>query len=552
MPAQAPKLTAEALLSAPRPSPPITNDDGTLGVYTVSTHTFGGETIKEVRVMDMETGSSRQLSADDKIHTVNWIPGSLEEVVYLRTEEKGRTKVFVANARHVSRQRYEIAELDAPIANVKLEQLDGELVAFVFTGLVGPDGNLFNDEAVERKSTARVFDTCNIRVVCTHATPISFALLYTPPLPGVFPFLFLLLQVREGVIHSLQQWNELYKAHLYGLWYTTMSIQGQIWTLSSTYHNILQDTNLELAGLYDVAEATDNFAICTTGIALIARDAASRDVRSRLDTHPFFTPLSSFTSSPQPRGKPMMIVLPEGVGPGESACMRIAPDGSTIGFLHAPAEDLCNRRLYTARVGEYTATDAFTYVPEAQDEKTYEPPTSFEFAGGSSKLILEREDRGRGVLVHIDLESRSNPRAVTTEGTVKSYSPLKRTWDTLLVTSTSFIDSSIMQIIDTATSRVTRTIPSATTLGAQFGLSRNMWSDVYFKGADDLDIHAFVTKPSDFTPSRKYPWVLILHGGPVSAWKDSWSTRVSRKRWPGYLSLTDQRPLLKGECRKLC
>lgn len=165
-PQQSQKLTAETLLAAPRSSPPVPNDDGTLGVYAVSTHTIGGETAREVRVMDLGGDSSLQLSADDKVHDVNWIPGSPEEVIYLRSEEKKGTQVFVANARDVSKQHYELVELDAPISNVRLKQLDGGTVAFVFTGLVGEDGRLFNDEVVEKKSTERVFDSYNIRVVC--------------------------------------------------------------------------------------------------------------------------------------------------------------------------------------------------------------------------------------------------------------------------------------------------------------------------------------------------------------------------------------------------
>lgn len=198
-----------------------------------------------------------------------------------------------------------------------------------------------------------------------------------------------------------------------------------------------------------------------------------------------------------------------------------------------------------ARIGEYIAADALSSVPEAQDETIYEPPTSFEFAGHPKKVILQREHHGRDILVHLDLDARSDPRPVTAEGAVKAYTPLKHgKWDVLLVTSTSHIDSSLVQIIDT-TSAVSKTISSATNHGASFGLSRNMWSDLYFRGSDGLEVHAFIIRPSNFDPSRKYPWVLMPHGGPVSAWTDSWSTRVSQTATEDatLLSLTDQRSL---------
>lgn len=46
-----------------------------------------------------------------------------------------------------------------------------------------------------------------------------------------------------------------------------------------------------------------------------------------------------------------------------------------------------------------------------------------------------------------------------------------------------------------------------------------------FKGAEDYDIQAWVITPSSFDKSRKYPLALYIHGGPVDAWRDSWSTR---------------------------
>jgi hypothetical protein len=320
-----------------------------------------------------------------------------------------------------------------------------------------------------------------------------------------------------------------------------LSQRNQTWTLSNTFHNVLQDTKLELVGLYDTSEATDNFAISSSGIAFIARDAANRDFRGRLDTHTYFSPLSSFDCPPP--GKPVAVSLPVGVGAGESTCVRVGPDESTLGFLHAPTMDVYNRRLYVASIGDYIATDAFWSVPEAQDETIYEPPTSFEFAGTPRRVILQREHRGRDVLVHLDLDARSDPRLVTTEGAVKAYAPLKHgNWDVLLVTSTSYIDSSLVQIIDT-TSGVSKTISSATNHGANFGLSRNMWSDLYFRGSDGLEVHAFIMRPSNFDPTRKYPWVLMPHGGPVSAWTDSWSTRVSETATEdtALLSLTNPR-----------
>jgi dipeptidyl aminopeptidase/acylaminoacyl peptidase len=44
-------------------------------------------------------------------------------------------------------------------------------------------------------------------------------------------------------------------------------------------------------------------------------------------------------------------------------------------------------------------------------------------------------------------------------------------------------------------------------------------------GALGKKIHGFVVKPSNFDPSKKYPLLVLIHGGPQSAWNNSWSYR---------------------------
>lgn len=47
--------------------------------------------------------------------------------------------------------------------------------------------------------------------------------------------------------------------------------------------------------------------------------------------------------------------------------------------------------------------------------------------------------------------------------------------------------------------------------------AEQMWVD----GAAGAKIHVFVVKPHNFDPSRKYPLILNVHGGPQSQWADS-------------------------------
>jgi dipeptidyl aminopeptidase/acylaminoacyl peptidase len=49
--------------------------------------------------------------------------------------------------------------------------------------------------------------------------------------------------------------------------------------------------------------------------------------------------------------------------------------------------------------------------------------------------------------------------------------------------------------------------------------------DVEWTGALGRKIHGFVVKPKDFDPNKKYPLLVLIHGGPQGAWNDSWSYR---------------------------
>ncbi len=49
--------------------------------------------------------------------------------------------------------------------------------------------------------------------------------------------------------------------------------------------------------------------------------------------------------------------------------------------------------------------------------------------------------------------------------------------------------------------------------------------EIEWTGAAATRIHGFIVKPANFDSSRKYPLVVLIHGGPQSAWNNSWSYR---------------------------
>ncbi|MGD8322334.1 MAG: S9 family peptidase, partial [Gemmatimonadota bacterium] len=61
--------------------------------------------------------------------------------------------------------------------------------------------------------------------------------------------------------------------------------------------------------------------------------------------------------------------------------------------------------------------------------------------------------------------------------------------------------------------------------------------DFAFVGAEGDSVHGFLIKPPGFDPSRKYPMVYLVHGGPQGAWEDQWHARWNYQMFaaPGYV-----------------
>jgi len=49
--------------------------------------------------------------------------------------------------------------------------------------------------------------------------------------------------------------------------------------------------------------------------------------------------------------------------------------------------------------------------------------------------------------------------------------------------------------------------------------------ELEWKGALNANVHGFLLKPANFDPAKKYPLLVLIHGGPQGAWNDNWGYR---------------------------
>jgi dipeptidyl aminopeptidase/acylaminoacyl peptidase len=67
-------------------------------------------------------------------------------------------------------------------------------------------------------------------------------------------------------------------------------------------------------------------------------------------------------------------------------------------------------------------------------------------------------------------------------------------------------------------------------------LAVNPAQDFWFKGAGGDSVQGFIIKPPDWQAGRKYPTILLIHGGPQGAWLDQWHSRWNYQMFaaPGF------------------
>jgi dipeptidyl aminopeptidase/acylaminoacyl peptidase len=55
-----------------------------------------------------------------------------------------------------------------------------------------------------------------------------------------------------------------------------------------------------------------------------------------------------------------------------------------------------------------------------------------------------------------------------------------------------------------------------------FGIRATQISEVWYKGAGNYNVHAWVIRPWNYKEGEKYPSALLIHGGPLQSWLHTW------------------------------
>ena len=482
-------MTHRVLLSAPRRSSASPNDAGNLAVYTVSTYSFEShKKTTEIKVLDITTGRSTLITNEEKISEPHWL-GRGNELLWLQSTEKGATKLVVGSADEVGKS-YVAGVVPGPISDVKLKTLDKEKVAIAVSGKAQPNGELYNPEDEPKKyTTGMLYDSLMVRHWDKYVTPNRNA-------------------IWHGILHKAKPHITESKGR-YGLGKLT---------------NVLKGSRLESP--IPPWGGQDNFDLSATGVGFVAKDP---DLNSATNTKSnFYYVKVDYPPNGPTYSEPVKSVI-EGLE-GASTAPVFSPSGKGVAFLQMKENGYESDKNRIVVEFDFENPATTVVLLESNDGKGSwnRSPSSVSWSNDEKTLFLIAEDKGVTKLfkLHIPVNSDMStlPEPLTQSGTVSDIQPLGTNSSHLFLSGSSFIDDSVYSILDPVESAKAKVVSSNSHNGSFFGLSQDQVSDIWFQGAE-VQVHAWVIKPSNFSSDKKYPLAYFVHGGPQGAWTDSWSTR---------------------------
>jgi len=155
------------------------------------------------------------------------------------------------------------------------------------------------------------------------------------------------------------------------------------------------------------------------------------------------------------------------------------------------------------------------------------------WARDGSALYFTAEEKGRTVLFKIGLKDLKTQKIL--EGHTFSSLSLLPDGKTIVFLKQAMNHPNDLYSFDLETKKLAPLTDINRDLLAR--LQMNGAEEFRFEGAAKDQVHGWLLKPPAFDPAKKYPLVLMIHGGPQGAWKDEFHYRWNAQMFaaPGYV-----------------
>lgn len=204
------------------------------------------------------------------------------------------------------------------------------------------------------------------------------------------------------------------------------------------------------------------------------------------------------------------------VNPGADQSPRYSPDGRYLAYRTQLRAGYESDRWRLAVM--HRATGEARILTESLDRWV----NSFAWSPDSSQVFFTLEDRGRQRIQMVPVSGGA--ARVVASGT-STLDDIQFTPDGKTMIYTERSAARPLEIFRVSSSGGS---PTALTrlndrLLSQYEL--NPPEEFWTPGADQAQVHSFLLKPPGFQSNRKYPALVLIHGGPQGAWGHNWSYR---------------------------
>ena len=215
---------------------------------------------------------------------------------------------------------------------------------------------------------------------------------------------------------------------------------------------------------------------------------------------------------------------------GYDGSPQYSPDGRFIAYRSQATpgfeSDRFRLMLYDRKTG--TARSLSESLDSWVDE--------FTFAPNSQTIYLTAEERGRQPIYSVSV-SGGSVRKVVSDG-FNGEPHVTKDGSTLVFSRSSMTTPNEVYRANIDGSGVTELSKTNDTFISPFNLKPA--EEVTWTGGLGRKVAGWILKPANFNPRKKWPLVVLIHGGPQGAWNDNWGYRWNPQVWAnnGYVVFT--------------
>ena len=244
----------------------------------------------------------------------------------------------------------------------------------------------------------------------------------------------------------------------------------------------------------------------------ISPDSLELAFAMNVDPNPATSTNSDIYTVPLTGGEPRKITI----SPGADLSPQYSPDSRYLAFrsqARAGYESDQFRLMVLDR-----ATGRTTNLTEATDRWV----ESFTWSPDSSRLFFTMEDRGRTILRRIPVTGGGMDTIISGDSSVDDVQFNSANTFMIYTEQSGSHPNEIFRVSSSGGSGIPLTRLNDSLLQNSSVRPLESFS---VESSDKTRVYAFVAKPPDFSESRKYPVLFLIHGGPQGAWGQTWTYR---------------------------